>query len=117
MNYLDFILSQGYRVFTRPNAEYCFYTDGSKIGYAQWSGIVHQTGSVHKPHSYVGTGYVVAEEITKETLQAALTLHCPHWDAHNADNAKKYKDWDDFHNKNDWNRQLVEYKGEPKPCE
>lgn len=117
MNYLDFILSQGYRVFTRPDAEYCFYTDGSKIGYAQWSRNSVRVASVHKPHNRVGTGYGVADTITKETLQAALTLHCPHWDAHNADNVEKYKDWSEFHNKNDWNKTLVECKGEARPCE
>ena len=117
MNYLDFILSQGYRVFTRPNTEYCYYTDGTNIGYAQWSRNTTKVASLHKPSRQVGTGYGVADTITEQTLQAALTLHCPHWDAHNADNVKKYKDWDEFHNKNDWNKALVEYKGEPEPCE
>ena len=55
---LDFIKSLGYDVYIRkPKQEYCFYTDGAHIGYAQWGGMEPRVCSVHKPSLSCGTGY------------------------------------------------------------
>lgn len=55
---LDFIKSLGYDVYIRePKQEYCFYTDGTHIGYAQWGGMEPRVCSVHKPSLLCGTGY------------------------------------------------------------
>ena len=109
---IAFIKSCGYRVFIRPSAcnvenEYCFYTDGTRIGYAQWSGYSTHVSSVHKPCRQNGTGYQVSEKITCETLHAATTTVQPGWDRGGID-VKKYADWDAFHNASAFNSKFIE---------
>ena len=102
---LDFIKSLGYDVYIRePKQEYCFYTDGTHIGYAQWRGIEPRVCSVHKPSLSCGTGYSLFTKISKNTLDVAIKTIKPHH--HARDEIKKYKDWNEFHNLNDWNKKL-----------
>lgn len=100
----------GYRVFMRdPASEYCHYTDGERIAYAQWSGLRDHVSTVHKPSQQVGTGFQIADEITPETLQQALITLAPHWaSGSDRSNVRKYASWDAFHNADSWNAKLVE---------
>ena len=102
---LDFIKSLGYDVYIRePKQEYCFYTDGTHIGYAQWGGIEPRVCSVHKPSLSCGTGYSLFTKISKNTLDVAIKTIKPHH--HARDEIKKFKDWDEFHNSSEWNKKL-----------
>ena len=106
------IKSCGYRVFIRPSTrnvenEYCFYTDGTRIGYAQWSGYRSSVGSVHKPSRENGTGYRVSEKINRETLDYAINLVKPGWDR-SAAPVVKYANWDAYHSANKFNSELIE---------
>lgn len=96
--YIALIKSCGYRVFAPvgDTASYVYYTDGRRIGYAQWSGLVNSVSTVHIPNKQTGTGFRVAEEITPETLAEGFAL-APHW-AYGRDVAtvKKFKDWAAF---------------------
>lgn len=109
---IAFIKSCGYRVFIRPSKsnienEFCFYTDGKRIGYAQWSGYRSSVGSVHKPSRENGTGYQVSEKINRETLDNAINLVEPGWDRGRAA-VVKYADWEAFHNASAFNSELIE---------
>lgn len=107
----QYIKSLGYRVFIRPNGQnptYCFYTDGIKIGYAQWGSINSGVSSVHKPNPYIGTGFHVSDVINAHTLQQALTMRCPWTDQHHAGRVLKYRDMQDYLDSSLWNSSLVE---------
>jgi hypothetical protein len=113
MTYIQLIKDAGFRVFVRPHCQapitYCFYTDGTKIGYAQWSGCRAQVSTVHVPCRKCGTGFVYADEITVETVKGALNCHAPHW-ASDWDRAavKKYRDFDAYLKASKFNSGLVE---------
>ena len=109
---IAFIKSCGYRVFVLPSKsnienEFCYFTDGKNIGYAQWSGYSTHVSSVHKPSRENGTGYQVSEKINRETLDYAINLVKPGWDRGRAAVAK-YANWEAYHNANKFNSQLVE---------
>ena len=110
--YISIIKAAGYRVFMRDpqRDEYCLYTDGARIGYAQWSDIsVPYVGSVHVPNVQTGSGYRVADGITPESLEAAISLHAPDWASpRDRGSVRKYPNWEAFHSSNDWNAKLVE---------
>ena len=109
-----FIRSCGYRVFIRPSksridSEYCFYTDGTRIAYAQWSDLRTTVSSVHKANRTTGTGFQVSGAITADTLRDALKCHCPNWaNCGDAETVRKYADWDEYHNESAFNRKLHE---------
>lgn len=104
--YIKLIKAQGYRVFMYPHCDtYCYYTDGTRIGYAQWSRMEKVT-TVHQPSVSGGTGYVLADEITPESLDRAIKTGVPEWSRDGY--PKKYKDWEQFFNANAFNKQLVE---------
>lgn len=108
--FINTIKAQGYRVFVRDdNPTYCFFTDGTRIGYAQWGGYRQSVSSVHMPNKTTGTGFGVADEITPTTLAAALNRPYPHW-ASAADRAsvKKYADMDAYLKASKWNSELIE---------
>lgn len=110
---IDYIKSHGWRVFVRPSKHptdmmYCFYTDGTHIGYAQWTDYRTCISSVHYPNRQSGTGFQIADEITKETLHVAAHTACPNWARNDQSSVKKYKDWDAYHNASDFNKGLVE---------
>jgi hypothetical protein len=110
---IAFIKSCGYRVFVRPsrslvNSEWCFYTDGTRIAYAQWSGYRTSVSSVHKANRKTGTGFSVAERINSNTLADAIGCDCPSWSIRDARTVHKYRDWDEYHNESAFNRELTE---------
>jgi hypothetical protein len=103
----------GYRVFINPAAPYgvtwCHYTDGTRIGYAQWSRGDTSVGTVHMPSHSVGTGFKYADSITPETLRDALHCHAPGWASlRDAASVRKYANWDAFHNADSFKRQSYE---------
>lgn len=110
---IAFIKSCGYRVFIRPSTrnvenEYCFYTDGTRIGYAQWRDYRPSVvGSVHKPSRENGTGYQVSEKINRETLDYAINLVKPGWDRSKVP-VVKYANWEEYHSANKFNSELIE---------
>jgi len=111
-HYVSIIKSAGYRVFMRDplRDEYCFYTDGTRIGYAEWSGIRGPcVDSVHIPNMQSGSGFSVADEITPESLEEAISCHAPDWaSARDHASVRKYPSWKAFHTADDWNAELVE---------
>ena len=113
IHYLKLIKSFGYRVYINKanpdEAEYCFYTDGENIGYAQWTSHDPGVSSVHKPCKSAGTSYSISDQINKATLAQALHTTCPDWDSGNWHNIKKWKNWDEYHNSSNWTKQYKEY--------
>lgn len=113
-HYIGLIKQAGWRVFVRPgnpySTQYCYYTDGKVIGYAQWSsGRPPYVGSVHKANRQVGTGFTVSYEITAISLKMAAHCFAPEW-AYQSQRLSvvKYKDWDEFHNRDSFTSKLVE---------
>jgi hypothetical protein len=108
--FVTLIKSCGYRVFMRkPSDKYCFYTDGERIGYAQWSDIRTVVSTVHKANRTTGTGFHVGDAITPDTLRDAIRCHTPNWArAGDAGTVKKYASWDAFHNESAFNSELRE---------
>lgn len=110
--YVSFIKAAGYRVFMRrPSTdEYCYYTDGARIGYAEWTGYRGPcVSSVHVPNRTTGTGFSVADEITAESLRDAISCHAPDWaTARERNSVRKYPSWTAFHGQDAWHAQLVE---------
>lgn len=111
---IAFIKSCGYRVFVRPsrslvNSEWCFYTDGTRIAYAQWSDYRASVSSVHKANRKTGTGFAIADHINRETLASAIACRAPGWAwGSDAQSVHKYSDWDAYHNESAFNRELTE---------
>lgn len=107
---LEIIKAAGYRVFMRPGADtYCYYTDGTLIGYAQWGRNDVRVTSVHVPNRNCGTGFAISDTINAATLRAAMTCTAPHW-ATGSDRAsvKKYRDFDAFLKSSKFNSELLE---------
>ncbi len=90
------IQSLGFDVYlpTARNATWCYYTDGKRIGYAQWGHFDCSTSSVHMPNRQTGTGFKIGEDVTPATLRDAIACHAPNW-ASSADRAATRK-YDDF---------------------
>jgi hypothetical protein len=99
---IELIKAAGYDVYvaTCNNPMWCYYTNGSEVGYAQW-GFHPSVSTVHKPHSQVGTGFHVADDIAPGTLKEGLAF-APAW-ASRSDRSSvhKYKSWEDFRS-NHW---------------
>lgn len=115
-DYATLIKSLGYRVFIRPDKHgrkvtYCFYTDGTRIGYAEWCrhGFRESVSSVHMANRTTGTGYMFDDRINAETLAGALGHHAPQWAGRgDAATVRKYKDWNTFHQSSKFNEELTE---------
>lgn len=110
--YIQLIKDAGYRVFVRPHGRgysYCFFTDGKRIGYAQWSNNRTQLSSVHRPNRTTGTGFEVADSINPQTLAVTLDCVAPHWaSGRDRDSVQKYKSMDAYLRESAWNSELVE---------
>lgn len=110
------VKSLGYRVFIRPDkydreVTYCFYTDGTRIAYAEWCrhGFRESVSSVHMANRTTGTGYMFDDQINAETLAGALNCHAPQWARHgDAATVRKWKDWDTFHQSSKFHAELTE---------
>lgn len=100
---IDSIKAQGLQVFGPEKLKsYVFFTDGTRIGYAQYSnfdGVKFST--VNKPCKECGTGFQA------DSIQDALSF-APAW-AYNYQSSavRKYKDFEEFKKKN-W-QPLVQY--------
>ena len=109
--YVGMILKAEYKVYMRElDDQHCFVTDGTHIGYCQWSDYRPSVLSVHLPSIKAGTGFVIANEITEETIKAAMFTHCPHWFNFKeySNSIQKYRDWEHYHNASKWNKTLIE---------
>ena len=108
---LDIIKAAGYRVFIRPQGsrevEYCFYTDGKRIGYAQWSDRP-AVSSVHKANRQTGTGWAIDDEITPASLKAALSGPPPWASLRDRAASVSYTGIDQFLKSSAFNSELVE---------
>jgi hypothetical protein len=110
VHFIELIKAQGYRVFIRgEKPTYCFFTDGTRIGYAQWEAYRQSVSSVHMANKLTGTGFGVADEITPASLKEALNMSYPHWatDPCRA-SVKKYADMDAYLKATKWNSELIE---------
>lgn len=111
-SHVELIKSLGYRVFMHERSDtWCHYTDGTRIAYCQWGERAYgmRVATVHKPNRATGTGFVISETIDVQSLTAAINCIAPSWASRSdAASVKKWKDWDEFHNSNQWHRQYVE---------
>ncbi len=98
----------GLQVWMRkPEDEYCFVTDGTRIAYVQWSDYRTSVSTVHMPNKYTGTGFGMFDEITPENVRRAMVTVAPAW-ARDVQSVKKYKNWASYHSADSWNSGLVE---------
>lgn len=103
-NILDLIKQAGFQVHMRHvNDNWCYYTDGTQIGYLQQDRLgVVSISTVHKPNSITGTGF---------SMGATLDLprgfiHSPGWaDSRDRASVVKFKDWDAFVKSSPWNKE------------
>lgn len=79
-----------------PRAMWCYFTDGTRIGYAQWGGYDCSTSTVHYPSQQCGTGFKIGEGITVQSIRDSFAT-APNW-ASSADRAavRKYADFETF---------------------
>ena len=98
--YIPLIKSCGFDVYMiNTSDEYCYYTDGVNIGYAQWGSGREYVSTVQIPHIHTGTGFVYSEEINEETIKAAAKVLAPSWaSSRDLASVKKFKSWDAFVN-------------------
>ena len=96
--YIPLIKSCGFDVYMiNTSDEYCYYTDGVNIGYAQWSDYRESVSTVNIPHINTGTGFVYSHVINPETIKAAANRLGPNWaSSHQLAFVKKFKSWDAF---------------------
>lgn len=109
--YTQFIKAQGYRVFVRgpeEKATYCYFTDGTRIAYAQWPYGRPKVLTVHMPCHSFGTGFEYANEITAESLKGALIYHKPSWAFSDHMLVKKYRGIEAFLKSSKFNSEYVE---------
>lgn len=99
---IDNIKSQGLQVFGPEKlTTYVFFTDGTRIGYAQYNNFDGaKFSTVNKPCKECGTGFQAKD------AQDALSF-APAWAGSSRDFVVKYKDFAEFKAKN-W-QPLVEY--------
>lgn len=119
---LDRIRAAGFKVYMRVPARdtWALFTDGKRIGYVQWSrfdGIKLTTA--HVPNRQTGTGFQVTligpDPLSKGNLEAAFA-HAPGWaDSRDRESVVKWRDWDHFHNANEWNKGYREVLTEDAP--
>ena len=111
--YVAMLKAEGYQVWMREKAigptQYCFVTDGTRIAYVQWSDHQPRVSTVHYPNKTTGTGFGFADEITPQTIRGAMDCVTPGWaSGRDAATVRKYKDWNEYRNANNFNMQLVE---------
>lgn len=101
----------GFDVYMRnTNDTYCFFTDGTNIGYMQESYFQggYDLSTVHVANIVCGTSFSIEREchapITREQLLKAFAV-CPSW--FHGKMPTKFKDFAYFHNHSDFNKKLV----------
>lgn len=102
--------SEEWQVYMRPGSTtYCYVTDGINIAYVQWGSMCTQgVSTVHKPDSNVGTGFKLAEQITLDSVRAAMHCVAPSWASKKErESVRKYRDWNEFQRAGSFNGELV----------
>lgn len=112
MSPFDFIRTAGYDVYQRPGGDtYCYFTDGTRIGYCQFHPVEGYTlSSVHRPNQKTGTGYQVlryAAQPTTADLETALNTIVPAWDRLNNGTVVKFRSMDTFLSSSKWNKEFT----------
>lgn len=104
------IKAAGFRVFMRsPSDTWCYYTDGTRIAYAQSGRFRESLTTTHIPNRTTGTGFHYADEITPENIRGAIACHAPSWAwGRDAEASRKWRDWDTFRNSDAFNRAYRE---------
>lgn len=102
----------GFKVYMRdPSDTWLYFTDGVQIGYLQCGLAGYELSTCHRPNRNTGGGFRVANDIGKidrATLERAF-ITAPAWATrHDVETVKKWKDWEEFQNANQWNRGLEE---------
>lgn len=112
--YIAMMKAQGWKVYQRRSnatykGEYCYTTDGVNIAYVQWSDGRPSVSTVHYPNKQTGTGFHFADRITAETVSKAMSTVAPSWARlSDVSSVCKYKDWEEFHESNSFNAELME---------
>ena len=86
---------------------WCYVVAPEGVAYVQW-GDGQRVCTVHKPSKQVGTGFAMAEVITRETIMQALTTIAPHWASANDRAAvRKWRDWAALQAGSAWHGAMV----------
>lgn len=99
----------GFDVYMRdPKDTYCYYTDGTQIGYVQEGRFEgYAISTVHVPNRQTGTGFRMvdhAPEITPVGLQAGFAQY-PSWArADQRSSVVKWRDIEHFLNSDSWRK-------------
>jgi hypothetical protein len=103
------IKAEGFRVFMRhPSDTWCYYTDGTRIAYAQSNGYDMRLTTTHKANRETGTGFVFDDKITPEGIRGAIACHAPNWASQrDAASVHKWSSWQEFASHNTFG---IEYK-------
>ena len=84
--------SLGYDVYMRnPSDTYANFTDGTRIGYVQWSDGIVKYSTVHVPNRQVGTGFEASD------AEDAIDTICPSWAKRDAGNVRTWRNWEEVH--------------------
>lgn len=100
------IKSFGFDVYMRnPGDTYCYYTDGTRIGYLQGE---YDISTVHVPNQTTGTGFRMASyaSLTKENLELGFVF-APSWaNSYDRESVQKWRDIAHFLGSDSWHRQF-----------
>ena len=109
--FVNMIKACGYKVYMRkPSDTWCYYTNGTDIAYCQWSGFRGASVStVHRPNTTTGTSFHIADNVSPETIRAALHCYVPSWASNRYLAATvKWSSWAAFHKADKFNSEYVE---------
>ena len=114
---IERVQSCGFDVYMRDVSDtYLFFTDGTNIGYLQHREMDgFSLSTVHIPNTTSGTGFVVARFMADITCRelAECFVRCPSdfMGQGLAKSVVKWRDWDHFHNSNQWNKSFNKVTG------
>jgi hypothetical protein len=96
--YIALIRSFGFDVYAPASVTtWCYFTDGRHVAYAQWGVVRTCVSSVHKANRYTGTGFQIADKITRQACADALQCVAPGWvSSGERASVRKYDSWEDF---------------------
>jgi len=109
---IEMIKAAGFTVYRRrAHDNHVFYTDGTRIGYAQFHPMRgYSISSVHQANRTSGTGFEIEREvfdIDSAMLKAAF-CHAPAWaDRPSRESVVKYRGMAAYLAASDWNASLM----------
>lgn len=101
-DFVEDLLKENFRVFVcEKSPTFCKYVKDDNIGYVQTNR--YKTGldfsTVHKANRDIGTGFQVASDVVKPTIEMAeqAFMLAPHWcSSSRLSSVVKYKSWDQY---------------------